>query len=69
MFIKRSTYEVEKLKAEQRIKYLENIICPKESHDYVVVGDKTIGFDNLYGNDLTRKVYRCLRCGKLKIDM
>ena len=34
MWISRVKYEVEKLKYQQRISYLENLICPCESHDY-----------------------------------
>lgn len=34
MWINRAKYEVEKIQAKQRIEYLENLICPYESHDY-----------------------------------
>ena len=34
MWINRAKYEVEKIQAKQRIEYLENLICPCESHDY-----------------------------------
>lgn len=63
MFIKRSKYEVEKVIAQQRIRYLEHIICPK-GHDYVDIGTK-ITARSMYG-DLYQVVYVCSRCGKIK---
>ena len=42
MWINRTKYEVEKLKYRQRISYLENLICPCESHDYVEIAHEII---------------------------
>ena len=63
MFIRKSKYLVEKLIAEQRISYLENIICPTQSHNY-----KDVGFNIIDGNGTTIHTYQCEKCGKIKKD-
>jgi hypothetical protein len=65
MFINKNKYKLEKLIMEQRIEYLEQIICPN-GHDYKKVGTKTVAYDLLYGNDLEHDVYVCTRCRKIK---
>ena len=42
MWINRTKYEVEKLKYKQRVSYLENLICPCESNDYVEITHEII---------------------------
>ena len=34
MFIKKVKYEMDKMKLENRIEYLENLICPNGKHEY-----------------------------------
>lgn len=67
MIISKTKYEVEKLKYEQRIEYLENLICPCESHDYHEVDFR---YQGGIGNGGERKVYyyRCSKCGKIKVE-
>ena len=64
MFINRTKYELEKYKMEQRIKQLEDIICPNNSHEWVKIGEKVIGYDMLYHQDLTKDIMICSRCKK-----
>jgi|GEM_PF-3353548 len=59
MWINRTKYEVEKLKYKQRISYLENLICPCESHDYVEIGSEIIDEFNT-----VKHIFRCKKCGK-----
>lgn len=59
MFISKAKYEVEKLKAQQRIEYLENLICPMESHDWVEID---YHFDE---NFTSWSCNKCRKCGKL----
>lgn len=58
MFISKHKYMLEKLIDEQRIEYLEHMICPN-GHDYVDLFDKNL--DNKPGG-----VKICSRCRKLK---
>lgn len=53
MFISKRKYKVEKLIAEQRIKHLERIICPK-GHEYEHI--------DCFAADI------CVRCGKIRKD-
>ena len=59
MWINRAKYEVEKLKMEYRIRYLEDLICPLSSHDYEKV-------EMQYGKYewSISTVYKCKKCGK-----
>jgi hypothetical protein len=65
MFVNKNKYKLEKLIMEQRIEYLEQIICPN-GHDYKKVGTKTVAYDVLFGDDLKHDVYVCTRCRKIK---
>ena len=58
MFISKRKYKVEKLIAEQRIEYLEHIICPN-GHDYVDLFNKNL-------NNKSDGVKICRRCRKFK---
>jgi hypothetical protein len=64
MFISRRQYEIEKLKSQQRIEYLESLICPNLIHDFVEINSSIVDED---GNGTGRSVstYRCSRCGKV----
>ena len=42
MWISKTKYEVEKLIYKQRISYLESLICPCESHDYIEIRSEII---------------------------
>lgn len=64
MWISRTKYELEKLKNKQRINYLENLICPCESHDYVEIGRNII---DQYGTIVY--ILKCKKCGKLKKEL
>lgn len=64
MWINRTKYELEKQKNRQRINYLENLICPCESHDYVEIG--------CYSTDIYETVIhilKCKKCGKIKEEL
>ena len=63
MWINRTKYEVEKLKYRQRISYLENLICPCESHDYVEIAHEIIDEHS------TVHIFRCKKCGKLHDEL
>lgn len=65
MWISRARYEVEKLKAEQRIEYLENLICPCEGHKWKMIGSHLEGGTG-HGDEMTIYHYKCERCGKMK---
>lgn len=65
MWINKAKYEVEKLKAKQRIEYLENLICPNESHNYEKIDSHLEGGTG-HGDELTIYHYRCNKCGKLR---
>ena len=72
MWINRTKYEVEKLKYRQRISYLENLICPCESHDYVDISHEYIfeyshGFITEQLEDI--RVLKCKKCGKLDYEL
>ena len=64
MWINKSKYEIEKLKAKQRIEYLENLLCPGESHDYKLINFYLEGGTG-HGDENTIYHYRCSKCGKL----
>ena len=64
MFIKKSKYLCEKLIAKNRIEYLENIICPTESHKW-----KEIGFEVVDGYGTVINTYKCENCGKIKKEL
>ena len=64
MWINRTKYEVEKLKYRQRISYLENLICPCESHDYVEIAHEII-----VGHGTVKPMFRCKNCGKLHDEL
>ncbi|WP_288682254.1 hypothetical protein [uncultured Eubacterium sp.] len=66
MWINKAKYKVENLKYRQRISYLENLICPCESHDYVEI--KRDYFPNSYGGKRVI-LYMCKKCSKLKKDI
>lgn len=59
MFIRKCKYEIEKLKEKQRIEFLENIICPSESHKY-----KKIDYHFQDATGITIYHYVCENCGK-----
>lgn len=65
MWINRAKYEVEKIQAKQRIEYLENLICPCESHDYRKI-DFHIEGGTGRGDEVTIYRYKCSECGKVK---
>ena len=60
MWINRTKYEVEKLKYRQRISYLENLICPCESHDYVEISHEIID-----EHSTIKHIFKCKKYGKL----
>lgn len=64
MWINKTKYELEKQKYKQRINYLENLICPCESHDYVEID--YIPPDE-YGTVVN--ILKCKRCGKIKEEL
>lgn len=64
MWIKKAKYEVEKLKAAQRIEYLENLICPNQNHDFKQIDTEMYGGTG-HGDEQIIYVYRCERCGKI----
>ena len=64
MWINRTKYEVEKLKYRQRISYLENLICPCESHDYVEIAHEIID-----EHSTAKHIFRCKKCGKLHDEL
>lgn len=64
MWIGRIKYELEKLELEQRIEYLEDIICPNGSHDYEEVWSKATGVSK-NGEEIVKHIYKCKRCGNM----
>ena len=64
MWISRVKYEVEKLKYQQRISYLENLICPCESHDY-----KEIDYEIIDEHNTVKHILRCKNCGKIRYKL
>ena len=64
MWINRTKYEVEKLKYRQRLSYLENLICPCESHDYVEIAHGIID-----EHSTVKHIFRCKKCGKLHDEL
>lgn len=51
--------------SEERIRQLETIICPAESHEWRKYGDNTRVLDG-YGSTCTTNYYICLKCLKKK---
>lgn len=51
----------------QRIRELEEIICPHESHEFVI---KQINFEPMdgYGNEIKRTRLMCEKCNKVQIE-
>ena len=64
MWISKTKYELEKLRLEQRIEYLENIICPEKAHDYEEVWAKMVSI-SANGEKTTKHIYKCKRCGNM----
>ena len=51
------------VRMEERIKQLENIICPGEQHEYCLAG-QTMHIIDSYGTATYTRRYVCKRCGK-----
>lgn len=64
MWISKSKYEIGKLKAIQRIEYLEELICPGGNHDYKIIKRELIGGTG-HGDEQEIRQYKCSRCGKM----
>ena len=64
MWISRTKYGVEELKYRQRISYLENLICPCESHDYIEIAHEIID-----EHSTVKHIFRCKKCGKLHDEL
>lgn len=54
---------IENLTLKERVKYLENIICPCQQHEYVKVGFALVGGTG-HGDETTIYHYQCRKCGK-----
>lgn len=63
MLSKKRYYENRETLLKCRIKELENIICPAEQHDFVVVDEKMDIIDG-YGSAVYHRRYVCKRCLK-----
>ena len=64
MFIKKVKYEMDKMKLENRIEYLENLICPNGKHEYEQIDTILEGGTGIGDERMVRK-FRCLKCGKV----
>lgn len=64
MWINRTKYELEKQKSRQRINYLENLICPCESHDYIEISHEIMD-----EHSTVKHIYKCKKCGKIHTDL
>ena len=63
MWISKCKYKMELSELKQRIKYLENILCPNESHTYKKVDSYFVGGTG-HGDEQPISIYKCLKCGK-----
>ena len=64
MFIKKVKYEMDKMKLENRIEYLENLTCPNGKHEYELIDTILEGGTGIGDERIVRK-FRCLKCGKV----
>lgn len=66
-FKTKKKYQVENMQLQNRIKELEQLLCPAEQHNFVKVGRTTYIIDE-YGSALHDDRYVCSRCLKVKIE-
>lgn len=60
-------YQMEIVQLQNRIKELEQLLCPAEQHDFVKV-HRTTHIIDAYGSALHDDKYVCKRCLKAKIE-
>ena len=58
----------ENIRLQNRIKELEQLLCPAEQHDFIKVS-RTTHIIDAYGSALHDDRYVCRRCLKAKIEV